>query len=74
MARQGHPKKARPLVTYLSELQGTRQFLRGRDLLRMGLRPGKEYSRILKEVFSAQLDGQIKTKEEAYRFAQKLAS
>jgi len=74
MARQGHPRKTRPLVTYLSELQGTKQFLRGRDLVRMGLRPGKQYSQILKEVFSAQLDGQVKTKEEAYRFARKLAN
>jgi hypothetical protein len=39
--------------------------LQGRDVLALGLRPGPEVGRILKAVYEKQLDGAVKTEEEA---------
>ena len=46
----------------------------GRDLLAMGLRPGKEVGRILEAVRVAQLDGTVQTRAEALDMARKLAN
>ncbi len=46
----------------------------GRDLLAMGLRPGREVGRILEAVRVAQLEGTVETQSEALAMARKLAS
>jgi poly(A) polymerase len=46
----------------------------GRDLLAMGLHPGKEVGRILEAVRVAQLDGIVQTRTEAIDLARKLAN
>lgn len=46
----------------------------GRDLLAMGLRPGREVGRILEAVRVAQLEGTVETQAEALAMARKLAS
>ncbi len=43
--------------------------LTGHDLIAAGLTPGPLFSRILDEVETAQLDGRIRTREDALRFA-----
>lgn len=48
-------------------------FITGRDLLAMGLRPGKEVGRILEAVRVAQLDGTVQTRAEALAMARQLA-
>ncbi|HEV2194507.1 MAG TPA: CCA tRNA nucleotidyltransferase [Candidatus Acidoferrum sp.] len=45
------------------------RLLTGDDLLAMGLQPGPEFSRILRGIEDAQLEGQIKTREEAKEYA-----
>jgi len=40
-------------------------FLMGRDLIAMGMKPGKEMGQILKNAYEAQLDGEIISKESA---------
>jgi tRNA nucleotidyltransferase (CCA-adding enzyme) len=40
-------------------------FLMGRDLITMGMKPGKEMGEILKRAYEAQLDGEIISKESA---------
>jgi len=45
------------------------RLLTGDDLLTMGLRPGPEFARILRGIEDAQLEGQLKTKEEAKEYA-----
>ena len=42
--------------------------LRGRDLLEMGYSPGPRLGEILREVRRRQIEGELKTKEEALRF------
>lgn len=39
--------------------------LMGRDLIAMGMKPGVEFGALLKKAYDAQLDGKVKTKEEA---------
>ena len=45
------------------------RLLTGDDLIALGLVPGPEFGRILRAAQDAQLEGHIKTKEEALRFA-----
>ncbi len=45
--------------------------LRGRDLLEMGYAPGKEFSRVLKELEEEQLAGRIRTRGEAEEFVRR---
>ncbi|MGA8597164.1 MAG: CCA tRNA nucleotidyltransferase [Bryobacteraceae bacterium] len=51
-----------------------KRLLTGRDLIAAGYRPGPELGRALEEVETAQLEGLIHTKDEALRFAKKLAA
>lgn len=46
--------------------------INGKDLIALGLSPGPSFSRILRAVFDAQLDGTIFTKEEAIALAKSL--
>jgi poly(A) polymerase len=50
------------------------QYISGRDLIEMGLRPGKEIGRILELVRLAQLDDTVQSRNEALAMARKLAS
>jgi poly(A) polymerase len=44
------------------------RLLTGDDLLAMGLQPGPEFARILRRIEDAQLEGQLKTREEAKEY------
>jgi tRNA nucleotidyltransferase (CCA-adding enzyme) len=46
--------------------------LRGRDLLDMGLAPGPEVGRILRDVYEKQLDGTVATADQAREEARRL--
>jgi tRNA nucleotidyltransferase (CCA-adding enzyme) len=54
------------------ELKAPDPLLRGRDLLDLGLSPGPKMGRILKEVYERQLDGAVKTLEEAREVARSI--
>jgi poly(A) polymerase len=47
--------------------------LTGHDLIEMGLSPGPEFGRILKELEDAQLDGSVTTREEAIALVRRTA-
>jgi poly(A) polymerase len=49
-------------------------FITGRDLLAMGLHPGREVGRILEAIRVAQLEGTVQTQSEALGMARRLAS
>lgn len=49
------------------------RLLTGKDLIAAGYQPGPEFGRILTAVEDAQLDGRIRTKEEALELARKAA-
>ena len=46
--------------------------LLGRHLLELGVRPGPEVGRLLKQVYERQLDGEIRTLEDGLAAAEKL--
>jgi tRNA nucleotidyltransferase (CCA-adding enzyme) len=54
------------------EVKAPDPLLRGRDLLDLGLSPGPEVGRILKEVFERQLDGHVTTLEDARQEARRI--
>jgi tRNA nucleotidyltransferase (CCA-adding enzyme) len=45
--------------------EAPRPLLLGRDVLALGLPPGPEVGRIVREVYERQLDGEVKTHEDA---------
>lgn len=50
-----------------------RPYIKGRDLLKIGVQPGPVYSTILNQVLNAKLDGELKTKKQELKFARALA-
>jgi len=56
---------------YWSQLHKIDLLVTGKDLVAMGFKPGPDYSRMLEKLKAAQLDGEIKTKEEAKEFLRK---
>lgn len=57
---------------WLTEPQLPEPFLKGNDLLEMGLQPGPEVGRILKKIYDAQLDGEATSRDEALEMARRL--
>jgi len=53
------------------ERQGPIPLLKGRDILDLGVKPGPEVGRVLKEVFEQQLDSRVLTREDALTAARR---
>lgn len=64
--------KRENIKKYLSVLRKTQPMITGRDLIAFGEKPGKAFETQLWKLFAAQLDGEIKKKEEAYSHLQKI--
>ncbi|MBF0635236.1 MAG: CBS domain-containing protein, partial [Nitrospinae bacterium] len=60
------------VTRYISEYAGVKPLVTGEDILAMGARPSRRVGDILKEIFSAQLDKKIGSKEEALQMAREL--
>ena len=52
----------------------TKPFLTGQDLIALGLKPGPDFGRILRESEDLRLEGELKTREEALAWLQARAS
>ena len=57
---------------FLKDLDGVRLKTKGDDLKRYGLKPGPQFSKILKELLCEKLDKKLKTKKEELEFARRL--
>jgi len=66
--------KARQALTWMPEELNPPPLLSGNDLAQLGYRPGPVFSKILKAVRDAQLDGQANSRADAERIASDLAS
>ena len=64
--------KLEQFETEESEALHPPRLITGKDLIGMGLEPGPEFGRILKELEDAQLDGRIKTQEEAVELVRQI--
>ena len=69
MMRQVQPKwRAEKIEDYLVNLRVIEPLIDGDDLIRLGLKPGKAFTNLISKAFTAQLDGEISTKQKAYEF------
>jgi len=59
------------ILQYWSRFRKISLLLTGKDLLALGIKPGPEYRLLLEKLKDEQLDGEIKTKEEAEAFIKK---
>jgi len=66
------PDTRRVLIRYLTELREIKPLLTGKDLLKMGIKPGPLFSKIFKEILYEKLRGRLKTIEEEKEFVRKL--
>jgi hypothetical protein len=48
------------------------RLITGKDLIEIGFKPGPEFSAIMEKIREAQLNGEIKSKEEALMLAKKI--
>ena len=68
MAKTKSNKVKRGISSYFTRLRGTRCFLKGRDLIEMGVKPGPVYKEIFKDLLKARLDGLLTTREDEMRY------
>ncbi|MBI5814542.1 MAG: CBS domain-containing protein [Nitrospinae bacterium] len=55
------------VIKYLGELKNVKPLVTGDDLIKSGHTPSARMGALLRDIFAAQLDGKIKTREEAMR-------
>ena len=67
----GDTTQAKVLSQIVKNLQKVKPFLQGRDLIQIGLKPSKEFSNILNEVYTMQVEGELQSKEEALSWLHK---
>lgn len=70
IARKKQIQKA--VSQYVTRLDSEEPLLKGADLQRLGYRPGPSFKTMLNHVLEAQLNGEIRTREEAVRFVRTL--
>lgn len=68
LAKDEETRKA--ISFFYTHQRKIKPYARGRDLLRLGLKPGPVFSQILNEILNEKLKGRLKTKKEELRFAQ----
>jgi tRNA nucleotidyltransferase (CCA-adding enzyme) len=56
------------ISTFFTKLRGTEVRLKGKDLIRLGFKPGPFFKEIFEEILAAKLRGEILTREDEVRF------
>lgn len=56
------------VFTYLNELKGTKLFITGEDLIKLGLKPSARFGEIFNQVLKEKLNEGLKTKDEELEF------
>jgi tRNA nucleotidyltransferase (CCA-adding enzyme) len=74
MAISKERQKQKAISQYLTELRKVKTILKGKDLKKMGVKPGPIYSRILKELLEEKLRGHLKSREDEEKFVGALAT
>ena len=59
---------------FFTDLRRTKLSLKGRDLKKMGLKPGPVYRQVMEAVLNARLDGMLKSKKDEIDFARQLVA
>ncbi|MCP3872528.1 MAG: CBS domain-containing protein [Desulfobacteraceae bacterium] len=74
MALAKDEKVRKAISNFYTHQRGLKPYIKGRDLLKIGLKPGPVFTTILHIVLNEKLDGKLKTKKEEILFAKKYAS
>lgn len=69
---KGDKRVKRYVSIFLNELRYITPYLKGEDLLRLGIPEGPKLGKILQELFRAKLDGKVKTREDEIEFVLKI--
>ncbi len=62
----------RPKIKKFLNLKKIKPFITGKDLLKLGFKPGKKFKHILDDIFMHQLDKKFKTKKDAIAYLKDL--
>lgn len=73
MAATANPGLQKNLSRYITKWRNMKTDIGGADLLRIGLKPGPDFGRILKAVLVAKLDGVVTTAESQIMLARQLS-
>lgn len=68
MARTNNERLKRQISFYFTKLKGEKINFKGRDLIKMGFKPGPLYREILDNLLKARLNEQLTTKEDEEKF------
>ncbi|MDP2278444.1 MAG: CBS domain-containing protein, partial [Nitrospirota bacterium] len=68
MAQSKSKQKQKAISQYLIELRKITPLLKGKDLQKIGFKPGPVYSKLFSELLDEKLSGRLKTKEDEERF------
>ncbi len=73
MALSKKEKIKKAISNFYTHQRNIKPYIRGRDLLKIGLSPGPVFSTIIKQILNSKLDGRLKTKKEEIKFAAQYA-
>jgi tRNA nucleotidyltransferase (CCA-adding enzyme) len=68
MAKTRSEKIKRSISTFFTKLRDTEVFLKGKDLINMGYKPGRFFKEIFDNILEAKLQGDVSTREEEIEF------
>ncbi len=73
MALAKNEKVRKAISNYYTHQRELAPYIKGRDLLKIGLKPGPVFSTVLHSVLNAKLDGKLKTKKDEIQYATEYA-
>ena len=68
MAKTKSERIKRAISIFFTKLKGTKIFIKGKDLIDMGYKPGLLFKEIFESILEAKLEGDISTREDEIRF------
>ena len=71
MAKTARPSTKRSFSLYFTQLGGIRLHVTGNDLIKLGIPPGRIYTRILDSLLEAALNGKVSGREDELRYIRK---
>jgi tRNA nucleotidyltransferase (CCA-adding enzyme) len=71
LAKEDSTRKA--ISLFYTRQRSIKPYVKGKDLIKIGIPPGPVFSMILNEILNAKLDGFLKTKKQEIKFAREYA-
>ena len=68
MAKTGRQSTKKAFSHYFTQLQNAKIHVKGNDLKKLGIPPGKIYKEIMEKLLDDVLDGKVRSRDEELRF------